>query len=116
MSAATRTAIADAVSTIDGLTCTPYFKTTTKAGTGMVRLDRMTRDSSGFGFTCTWQVIVLLPQDLATAEKYLESKIPALAEALAEHLVITTITPQQLDLGNGTHLPCVVIEGARESD
>lgn len=114
MSAAVRAAIAAAVETVPGLSCAPYFRQTTKAGDGMVRLDRLTRSQNGFGFMATWQVLLVLPQDVQAAEKYLERITPALIAALAEELIVTTVTPQELVLDNGVRVPVVVIEGNRE--
>lgn len=114
MSAVVRQVIADAASTVEGVEIHPYFRQTTKVGTGMVRMDRQTRASNGFGFVTTWQLLVILPQDIAAAEKYLEEKLPALMEAVGEQMVIQTVAPQELVLENG-RLPCVVIEGARET-
>jgi hypothetical protein len=114
MSSAARTAIAEAANGVTGIHCNPYFVQTTKAGDAMVRLDRITYPNA-FGGVATWQVLVLLPQDIATAEKYLEEKIPALVEALAEQMSIRTITPQQLALETGS-VPCVIVEGTREED
>lgn len=112
MSAAIRQAIASAVNTVEGINCTPYFRQTTKTGDAMVRLDRKRRDDSGFGYIATWQVVVILPQDIATAEKYLDEKVDALVSALSEEVVVTTVTPQQLALDTGA-VPCVFIEGNR---
>ena len=110
-----RQALADAASSLDGINVTPYFRQTTKPGEGMVRLDRMNRAANGFGFMCTWQVIVLLPQDIATAEKYLDQRISDLVEAVSEELVVTSVAPQQLTLDTGT-VPCIFIEGNREQE
>lgn len=109
-----RSLIAAAASSVPGISVTPYFRQTTKPGDGMVRLERMNRDTSGFGYMATWQVVVVLPQDLASAEKYLDEKVPALLEAISEELVVTTVTPQQLALDTGL-VPVVFIEGNRAS-
>lgn len=110
-----RELIADAASTVAGISCTPYFRQSTKTGDGMVRLDHNDYPDR-FGGLSTWQVLVVLPQDIASAEKYLDSKIPDLVTALSEALVVRRVTPQELALDNGTRLPVVVIEGIRESD
>lgn len=115
MSAAVRQLLADAANTITGVNVAPYFRQSTKTGDGMVRLDRMTRASNGFGFVNSWQVIVCLPQDLAAAEKYLEQNVSALVEALGEVMVVASVTPQQLALDTGL-VPCVFIEGHREQE
>lgn len=116
MSTATRQAISDAANTVPEVSCTPHTRVTTRTGDAMVRLGRMNRSSNGFGFVNTWQVLVILPQDLTAAEKYLDTLIPSLIPAVSEELVITSITPQELVLETGTTIPCCVIEGSRESD
>lgn len=115
MSAVVRQALAAAASTVPGVSCSPYFTTSLKAGDAMVRLDRIAYPNK-FGGVATWQVLVLLPQDTAAAEKYLEAKVGALIEALGAELTVNTVTPQQLALENGAKVPCVVIEGTRESE
>ena len=112
MNADDRIAISTAASTVEGINCTPYFRQSTKPGDAMVRLDRMDRDSSGFGFMAVWQVVVMLPQDLAAAEKYLDEKVAALVTAISEELVVTRVAPQQLALDTGL-VPVVFIEGNR---
>lgn len=112
MSADVRAALAAAASSVDGINCSPYFRQSTKPGDAMVRFERDARDESGFGFMRTWQVMVMLPQDLAAAEKYLDANLDAIVAAVAEELVITTVTPQQLALDTGL-VPCVLIEGVR---
>jgi len=113
-SAETRQAIADAVNTVDAINVSPYFRQTTRPGEGMVRLDRMEWPNP-LGALATWQVVVILPQDLATAEQYLDTKVSALVEAASKELAIRRVTPQQLTLDTGA-VPCVFIEGQRESE
>ena len=115
MSAAVRQALATAASTVEGITVSPYFRQSTKPGTGIVTLARITYPNR-FGGVVTWQVLVLLPQDLEQAEKYLEQKVPAIVQALSPELVVTTVTPQEVVLDGGVRLPCVVVEGTREED
>lgn len=112
MSAEVRTALAAATNTVVGLHCTPYFRQTTKAGDAMVRMDRSVRDTSGFGFMVSWQVLILLPQDLSTAEKWLDTHMIPLINAISEEMVVTLVTPQQLALDTGS-VPIVLIEGTR---
>lgn len=115
MSNAVRKALAAAAETVAGIKCSPYFMQTTKTGSGMVRLDR-TEYPNRFGGICFWQVLIILPQDIASAEKYIEDKQPELHEAITEQLVITVITPQEIVLNDGVRLPCLVIEGHREEE
>lgn len=110
----TRQAIAEAASAVGGVDVNPYFKQVTKPGSGMVRLERIDYPNR-LGGVVTWQVIVLLPKDIATAEKWLDANGSALREAVGKELLVRSMTPQQLALDSGT-LPCVVIEGQREEN
>jgi len=112
MSAEVREAIAQAANAVDGIHVSAYFRQTTKPGDGMVRLERINRDTSGFGYMNIWQVLVVLPQDIAQAEQYLDEKVSDLVEAISEELIVTSVTPQQLALDTGT-IPVVLIEGNR---
>ena len=114
MSADVRNLIADAANTVTGFNVTPYFRQTTKPGDGMVRLERMNRDTSGFAYMYIWQVLIVLPQDIAQAEKFLDEHVSSLVTAISEELIVTTVTPQQLALDTGT-IPVVLIEGNRAS-
>lgn len=112
MSAAVRQAIATAVSTVEGVTCTPYHREVTKAGESWVRLDRIAVDDSRFGSISTWQVVVLLPQNLVQAETQIDELGQALIEATEDVWAFQSLTPGQIPIANTT-VPCVVLEGAR---
>lgn len=100
--------------TVDGVTeVTPYYRQGAKPGQGMVRLDRVARDASGLGRIATWQVIVFLPQAIATAEAWLDENTTTLLDAIGAELVVLSATPSQVSLDTGT-APALVIEGARE--
>lgn len=110
-----RTEIADAASTVEGITAHPYYVQGTRPGHTFVRLERTTYPNP-FGGICHWNVVVVLPQDLATAEQYLEVRLPQLRDALAEHLVITEVLMQRLNIPGVGDLPCAFINGHREED
>lgn len=110
----TRQELADAASLVDGITCSPYFRQTTKPGDAMVRLDH-TDYPNVYGGLVTWQIVVMLPQDYAAAEKFMEAAVPALVAALGPHMIVRRTTPGQLALDTGT-VPVVFIEGQREDD
>lgn len=114
MSAAIRTVLAAAANTVPGITGQPYFVQTTAPGVALVRLGRIEYPNP-FGGVSFWDVVLTLPQDLATSEHYFEKKVPALRDALAEVLVVKTITPTLIDFGAGT-VPCAVISGHREEE
>ncbi|HEY0696448.1 MAG TPA: hypothetical protein VGD43_01390 [Micromonospora sp.] len=105
--------LADAVTTVDGVKCTPYYVSHSKPGAAFVRLDRIEYPNR-FGGVAHWNVVLILPQDLADAERFLEAKHPLIKAAVEEHLVVTSITPQQLQVGTGAPIPCAFINGHRE--
>lgn len=113
MSKANREAIATAASAAAGVTCHPYFVQTIDAGQALVRLERITYPNP-FGGIGHYNVVVMLPQDQAAAEKYIDQKVPAICDAVAEALVITEVQPQQLNLPGHGVLPVVFINGHRE--
>lgn len=116
MSAAdVRQVIADAASTVAGISCQPYFVGSTEPGAAMVRYDR-TEYPDPFGGVAHWNVVILLPQDQAAAEQYTDTHIPAVRAAIAPHLVITQVQPQRLDITGVGVLPCVFINGHREEE
>ena len=110
-----REALATAASSIPGIKCLPYFVQSTEPGAAMIRLDRIEYPNP-FGGVCYWNVIIMLPQDQAAAESFLDQKIPAIREAIAEHIVVTQIRPERLDLPGVGVLPCVFINGHREQE
>lgn len=110
-----RQALADAASTVDGITCYPNFIQSTKPGDAMVRLDHIDYPNS-FGGVRTWQIAVILPQDYAAAEEFLDNTIPDLVAAMQPaQMQVTRVTPAQLALDTGT-VPVVFVEGIREED
>lgn len=107
--------LAAAASQVDGVTVTAGFRQSTKTGDGFVRWDGCTRDPNGFGYVDRWQVIVMVPADIAQAEDYLRTKVPQLLAACEPVIHVTGSQPQQLALAGGT-VPCVFITGTREQE
>jgi hypothetical protein len=114
MSAAVRNEIANAAKTVTGINSTPYFRQSVRPFDASVRLAVSNRSTNGFGFMDTWQVWIALPQDLATADKWLDDNKDALTNALGEAMIVVSVTPSELVTDGGT-IPGVIIEGARES-
>lgn len=113
MTTTARAAIAAAASTVTGVTCTPYFRQTTKPGDAMVRLGRIDYPMPRLPGSVTWQVVLILPADVAAAEKSLEDTIPALVAALSNEMIVQSVTPTTLVVETGT-VPTVFVEGSRE--
>jgi hypothetical protein len=115
MSAVVRGAIAAAANAHLGeRRVTPYFRQTTKAGWGWVSLASRDRDASGFGFMDRYEVRVVLSQEIAKAEAWIDEHSDALVDAIAEELVVTTVTPAVLNLDQKTTVNALIIEGVRE--
>ncbi|GAB7003918.1 hypothetical protein JCM18899A_13900 [Nocardioides sp. AN3] len=110
---ADRQAIADAASTVAGVTCTPQYRLSLNPGDACVRLTVANRAANGFGFVNTWQVWVALSQDLATAEAWLDGHLNELAAALDPVLFVSSLTPSELVLAGGAVTNGVVVEGQR---
>lgn len=115
MSLAVRNALAAAASTVDGIECEPYFIGSTQPGHAMVRLERIEYPNP-FGGICHWNVVVMLPQDQAQAEQYIDTVGPLLREAVGAELVITRIQPQQLNIPKIGVQPVLFINGHREQE
>lgn len=115
MSQVVRQALAAAANTVDGVKVTPYYRQVTETGQGMVRFDRTDYPNPLGGLT-TWWVVVVLPQDLEAAERWLDENGSALRGAVAEELMVRSMYPQQLALTDGSAVLAVVIEGQREED
>jgi hypothetical protein len=111
----TRADLATAAGTVEGITAHAYVSTDTEPGTVWVRLERIDYPNP-FGGVAHWNVVLVLPQNLTDAEYYLEDTLPALKAALDPHLVITSVTPQRIDLPGVGILPCAFINGHREQD
>lgn len=110
-----RVTLANAANEVDGVAVAPRFRQYARTGDGSVRLDRVARSDNGFGWVATWQVWVLCPQDLDKAEEWIDERALALADALAPHLLVASVSPQQLNIGSKS-VPCLVVEGTREAE
>lgn len=113
MSATLRTAIAEAANVVLGpRRCSAYFRTSTRPGDAWVSFARRDRDDTGFGYMAAWEVRVALSQDLAAAERWVDDHSDDLADAIAEHLVVTGVVMVTLVLDSG-NTPGLIIEGVR---
>lgn len=113
MSAAARQALATAASTVDRVNVSDYYRQVTSPGSGYVHLDRIEYPDR-LGGVCFWNVVVILPTDLATAERFIEETAAPLREALSAEMVVTSARPEQLNLTGAGLLPCLFINGHRE--
>lgn len=111
----TRADIASAANTVEGITAHEYVVGDTDPGTVYPRLDRLEYPNP-FGAVAHWNVVLVLPQDYAEAEKYVEGMLPPLKAALDPHIVITAVELQRLQLDGAGVLPVAFLNGHREAD
>lgn len=107
-----RDEIAAAANAVAAVTVTEFYRQHSKPGNGWIRRDR-TDYPNKFGGLVTWQVLIVLPQNLADAEKWIEDNQLALVTALREALIIRSAQPAELVVNSGT-VPVLIIEGQRE--
>lgn len=110
-----RTELAAAAGTLAGLKPHPYVTSDTEPGTVFIRLDRIEYPDR-FGGIEHWNVVVLLPEIRADAERYVEDVIPALTTVINRVIKVTSVVPQRIQLDGVGILPCVFLNGHREAD
>lgn len=109
-----RDEIAAAANTVAAISVRPHYRQSTKPGEGWVRLDH-TDYPDKFGGLVTWQVLVILPQTIGDAEKWIETNQKPLVTALRDALIVRSARPAELAIDSGT-VPVLLIEGQREED
>lgn len=111
----TREDLQTAANTVPGIKAHAYVVGDTDPGTVYPRLDRIEYPNP-FGGVAHWSVVLVLPQDLAEAERYVEATLPALKAAIDPHIVITAVLLQRLQLDGVGVLPVAFLNGHREAD
>lgn len=109
----TRDEIAAAANTVAAVSAKPFYRQTTKPGDAWVRRDR-TDYPDRFGGLVTWQLLVVMPQNLADAERWIESNQLPLVDALRDALAIRSARTAELVADAGAPVPVLIIEGQRE--
>lgn len=111
-----RSEIAAAASSVAGVAVNPHYRQDPNPGRGFVQLVTTDRDDTGLGFVDTWHVVIMLAQDWHSAETWVDANRAALAAALNPELLVTRMFTQTIQLDNGPSVPCLVVEGTRESE
>jgi hypothetical protein len=112
MSAATRDALVTAANAVEGVSVSPYYRQGGRTGDGNVVLSRVTYPNP-FGGIGWWEVHVLLPVDVESAQKRAETLIPALVDALSNEMAVDEITFATTSQDNRSGQPTLVIAGHR---
>lgn len=100
MLATTRDAIAEALSTADGVTGYPVRPTVLKAGAAWPLLASVDR-GPGQSYAISWRVLVVLGPDELTAISQVDAFLPVLVDALLGVLFVEQATPVTLATNAG---------------
>ena len=104
-----RTDLAAALSGVNGVNVTDYYRQSLKTGDGFIRLAQRTRDKSGFGWIDTYEAWLAVPQNEADAEKWIEGNLPALCDAANTVAWVTQATPSELALASNVVVSGLII-------
>lgn len=91
----------------------PFYRQSLKAFDGFVKWSGQVPGSNRLGHMDTWQVWLALPQDVATAEQWIEANLSALRNALHTEVIVTSINPAELIVGDGASVNGLIFEGSR---
>jgi hypothetical protein len=111
----TREVLAAAANNAPNVTCTPTYRVATKPGSAYVRLNRIEYPNR-FGGVVWWDIVVILPSDIAAAEKWIEDNALGLVQALKQELAVTAVRPERIELVDGPTLPALFVEGHRAQE
>lgn len=112
MSATVRQEIADAANTVDGVHVHPYYRQGGQAGSGNIQFARIDFPNI-FGGIVRWEVVILLPVDIASAQKRADELIPQLWQALSEAMSVDDVTAGTTSQDNRSGQPCLLVAGHR---
>jgi hypothetical protein len=87
-----RQSIADALSTVDGITGYPERPKVTKAGDAWALVNQLTR-GPGAAFQTEWRIAVTIAADVATATDRFDTLIPEVTQALQEVAYVDSARP-----------------------
>lgn len=112
MSANVRQAIADAANTVEGIHVHPYYRQGGKAGNGNIQISHVNFPNP-FGGIVTWDVVILLPVDIESAQKRADELLPLLWPALSQALAVDDISFGTTSQDNRSGQPCLIATGHR---
>ncbi|MGW5402634.1 hypothetical protein, partial [Streptomyces sp. NPDC003952] len=103
-----REELAAAANTVAGVNVQPYYVQGGKALSGNVTLTRVEYPNP-FGGIAYWEVIVVLAQDIPTAQKQAEDLLPRLYDAFDGVLAVDSASFGTTSQDNRSGQPCLVI-------
>lgn len=103
-----RQSIADALSTVAGVTGYPKKPTAVKPGDAWPLIDVLTR-GPGSAFQTTWRIAVTLSPDQVKAGDMLETVVPEVTQALHEVAYVDLARPLAIPTEAGDMFGCEII-------
>lgn len=100
-----RQRIADLVSTVEGVTCTPYYTQTLTSGVACVHWTGRaeTDDEHSDAYVDSWTVRINIPKDVENAERRIDALAGPLIEVLqAARYRVTQLEPVEVNLAGAT--------------
>jgi hypothetical protein len=95
-----------------GLNITGYYRQSLRPFDGFVKWSGQVQASNKFGWVNTWQVWLALPQDIKAAEQWLDTNLGALVQAFDSEVIVTSVVPAELIVGDGAAVNGLILEGS----
>lgn len=105
--------IADALSTVEGVSGHPFRPRTMPAGAAWPLLQRLDRGPA-YDFEASWRVVVILPGDEQRASEWFDAHHEEIAEALADFGYVGPIEPGLVATDSGD-LEAMILTIRREA-
>lgn len=97
---ATRTAIADALSTVPGVTGYARRPAVWVAGDAVVLVERLDH-TLGVAWQATWRIVLLLSGDEGVSMEQLDELLPVISAALQPVVYVDSATPELISTDSG---------------
>jgi hypothetical protein len=105
---ATRTAIADALSTVPGVTGYVKRPTIWSAGDAIVLVEQIDH-VLGVAYQATWRIVLLLSGDEGVAIEQLDTWFPPVCEALNPIVFVDSVHPEAVTTQGGDMTAAIII-------
>ncbi|GAA2817454.1 hypothetical protein [Kribbella solani] len=103
-----RAAIAEALSTVEGVTGYPKRPTTWTPGDAIVLVEQIDH-TLGVAWQVTWRIVLLLSGDEGVAIEQLDELLPLITDALQPLVYVDTATPEAVQTEGGDMTAVVIL-------
>lgn len=104
----TRESIADALSTLEGVTGYAKKPDTVTVGDAWPLVDALERGPAK-AFQTSWRIVMVLGNDPATATDQLDELVPAVCDALAAEVYVDSARPRSIPVEAGSLYGCEIL-------